>query len=331
MQNLTSILKRIVGRFNAKDQQTAPEKVFVAAFGKHPGWDDHIDDIGLETDVLIAAKRILYVQGVGANIDCGSWEKLLPDQRLEAFRHLFLWRMNDTILLGRMWSSQDGKGRRSYPMVVCAQFPKLPLDWLFHNILPALEKIEETCLHTVLPEEVKTVLADAQRDFRDMLQQVQPSQLQAALPDVLADLAERPEMGPDRQGLLRILYHIEREVTRYQSEAGKGRSLRATLLRVPVEPSVGPQTTLLWMNFLLGRLDKDVPVLALMPLDESWIDIIIGEPADAQLYCLRASQKMIPLTSDIPYNMGDEFVERTTRFIEQSRDLKTPPNDSPHA
>jgi hypothetical protein len=32
--------------------------VFVAAFGKHPGWDDHIDDIGLETDIIISSRKI---------------------------------------------------------------------------------------------------------------------------------------------------------------------------------------------------------------------------------------------------------------------------------
>jgi len=70
---LDSAIKKIVKRFYPKGQDDPSEKVFVAAFGKHPAWDDHIDDIGLDMDTLIAAKRILYVQGIGGNIDSGSW------------------------------------------------------------------------------------------------------------------------------------------------------------------------------------------------------------------------------------------------------------------
>ncbi|MCJ7729252.1 MAG: hypothetical protein MUO27_05180, partial [Sedimentisphaerales bacterium] len=143
-----SILKKIVERFNARGQEAASERVFVAAFGKHPGWDDHIDDIGLETDILVAVKRILYVQGIGGNIDSGNWEKLQEDQRLEGFRHLFVWRMDDYLVVGRMWSSRDGKGRTSYPMVVCVQCRQLPLEWVFENILPSLESIEKICIAT---------------------------------------------------------------------------------------------------------------------------------------------------------------------------------------
>ena len=127
---MASILKKIVERFNQRDRNEASKRVFIAAFGKHPGWDDHIDDIGLETDVLVTVKRILYIQGIGSNIDSGSWDKLEEDQRLEKFGHVFVWCMNRDLVVGRLWSSQDGKGRSSYPMVVCVQCSKLPLPWI---------------------------------------------------------------------------------------------------------------------------------------------------------------------------------------------------------
>jgi len=38
-------------------------QIFLAAFGKHPGWNDHMDDVGLETESLVAAKTRLYVDG----------------------------------------------------------------------------------------------------------------------------------------------------------------------------------------------------------------------------------------------------------------------------
>jgi hypothetical protein len=322
---LGSILKKIVARFNARGQEAPSERVFVAAFGKHPGWDDHIDDIGLETDILVAVKRILYVQGIGGNIDSGNWEKLQEDQRLEEFRHLFVWRMDDNLVVGRLWSSRDGKGRTSYPMVVCVQCRQLPLEWVFENILPSLESIEKICVATTSPTDVKETLENAQTEFRRLVQQSPPVADSSVVPlDVLVKLAECPEMGADHEGLLRILYHIEREITRYRPDASKGETVRPTLLRVPVSASAMLQNTLLWFGFLLNKLIKDMPVLVLMSLENSWIDIIIGEPTESQLYCLRASLRMIPLTSTIPYNMGSEFIARANKLIEESRGEKTP-------
>ena len=133
-------------------------------------------------------------------------------------------------------------------------------------------------------------------------------------------------MGADHEGLLRILYHIEREITRYRPDASKGETVRPTLLRVPVSASEMLQNTLLWFGFLLNKLIKDTPVLVLMPQENSWIDIIIGEPTESQLYCLRASLRMIPLTSTIPYNMGPDFIARANQLIEESRGQITQPN-----
>ena len=157
---LASILKKIVKRFNQRGQDAASERVFTAAFGKHPGWDDHIDDIGLDTDVLVAVKRILYIQGIGSNIDSGSWDKLEQNQQVEKFGHAFVWCMNGYVVVGRLWSSRDGKGRSSYPMVVCVQCSQLPLPWVLKNILPRLEEIEQACTGTTSADDVRRIVED---------------------------------------------------------------------------------------------------------------------------------------------------------------------------
>ena len=93
----------------------------LAAFGKHPGWDDHIPGIGLETEGLANLKQLLYVTGIGGQIDSGGWEKLEAGKRLEGFDHTFLWQRQGQLLLGRLWSSTDRKGRAKYPMVICVE------------------------------------------------------------------------------------------------------------------------------------------------------------------------------------------------------------------
>jgi len=67
VKTLASFLKRIVQRLNAGEKRGSSWKTFTAVFGKHPGWDDHIDDIGLDTHVLIAVKRSTLAPGRSLN------------------------------------------------------------------------------------------------------------------------------------------------------------------------------------------------------------------------------------------------------------------------
>jgi hypothetical protein len=74
-------------------------KVHVAAFGKHPGWDDHIEEIGLDSALLVNAKRVLYTECIGGNIYSGVWEKLEPEKQLP-FGHTFFWARGATCWWG---------------------------------------------------------------------------------------------------------------------------------------------------------------------------------------------------------------------------------------
>ena len=65
------------------DLDSSAPGVYLGAFGKHPGWDDHVDDMGLETPLLLWAKRLLYTDGIAGNIDKGEWDRLPPADRLE--------------------------------------------------------------------------------------------------------------------------------------------------------------------------------------------------------------------------------------------------------
>ena len=315
---MSSPLKRFVKRLVPKGQSARSERIHIAAFGKHPGWDDHIDDIGLETDVLINVKRILYVQGIGGNIDSGSWDALEKKQPIEEFKHTLVWYMNDSLIAGRMWSSRDGKGRTSYPMVVCVQCHQLPLEWVLKNILPLLERIENNCIATTSAAQVRLAIENAQKELRRLAQQCEPSPVSSDVcTDVVPKLAEYPEMkGPNHQGFLRILYHIEREVTSDYLNASKAKDFQPKLLRVVTSPPPVMEAMPLWMNFLRAKYKKNSSVLVLIPLQKQWMDIIIGEPTQLQLFCLRSSLSVIPLTSSIPYSMSPEFISRNVQMIE---------------
>ena len=59
------MIGKILGKRGTR--QNGPT-VRVAAFGKHPAWNDHVEDIGLESEPLVDLRRNLYVEGIGGGV-----------------------------------------------------------------------------------------------------------------------------------------------------------------------------------------------------------------------------------------------------------------------
>jgi len=325
------LFKRSLGKiFQGKSKPQAPE-IFLAAFGKHPGWDDHIEDLGLETDRLIQVRRALYVQGIAGNIDSGTWEQRADDERLEGFDHAFVWAFPGELVLGRMWSSRDGKGRTRYPMVVCAECRGVPLDWARRHVLPRLDELHARCTQTTAADDVRSAIAQTRQALRDKARGLEPTaQPVSPSPRALARIADSPEMAPQRRGMHRVLYQIRREMAPFAKEGtestGTGLSvLRAAAMRVPLCAPNHREALSLWLRFLFGKLDPSTPVLALARLDRDFLDIIAGDPAAQHLFCVRASTKAVPLTTEIPYKLDPAFVAEAQKEIDESRGGPPPP------
>src|SRR5258706_5715854 len=186
--------------------------VGLAAFGKHPGWDDHVEDLGLETEGLNYAKTVLYVNGIGGQIDSGAWEKLDAAQQLPAFNHAFVWLRSGQILIGRLWSSSDGKGRKRYPMVVCLHFAGVPLGWALKQALPALVELEAGCVGTTSAQVVRDLLNRKRPALREAISS--PDDRGAARP-VSPETLNRilqPAGGANPEGFLRVLYQLQSQL-----------------------------------------------------------------------------------------------------------------------
>jgi len=305
-----------------KDDRSRPA-VFLAAFGKHPGWDDHIEDIGIETEHLASLKQLLYVQGIGGTIDSGAWDNLTDAQRHAGFRHVFVCRTPRDVILGRLWSSTDGKGRARYPMVVCAQCLGRPLRWAVREVLPRLEAIQQRCVDVRTAGEVLSILDEARTEYRALAEPAGgEDNAYVVSPRTLAALADRAELGPDQEGLFRILYQIEREMPAYLrgSDEALREEARPIQMRVPVCGDPPAEAVLQWLDFLLGRIDPDVEVWVILPLDEPWLDLFIGHPYPQQFFCFQASREALPLASEIPYNLDEGFLDRSRQLVEASRE-----------
>ncbi|MFW6163410.1 MAG: hypothetical protein ACODAJ_11630, partial [Planctomycetota bacterium] len=310
---MPSFFGRAIGRFRRHEEEAV--EVHLAAFGKHPGWDDHIEDLGLDTEVLVGVRRVLYLQGIAGNIDSGAWEERGEDERLAGFHHLFVWRLGGDLVLGRMWSSRDGKGRTRFPMIVCAHCRHLPLRWAVAEVLPRLEAIEQRCKATTEAAEVRAAIAENDQALDQAAAAEEPVH-DPVLPSprAVARLAERPEMQPDHQGLHRIVYQMEREMPAFHLRASdtgtRAVSFRPHHMRVPLCAESRQEGIQLWMSFLPSQLDRSTPVLLFLPLEEPWVDLVVGEPGVQQFFCVRASTKAIPLATDIPYSLDEAFVNR---------------------
>lgn len=343
------LFQRILDRLSS--QAPVSPRVHMALFGKHPGWDDHIEDWGLETAPLVQLKRALYTEGIAGNIDSGRWERLDASQRLEGFDHLLVWRLACTHaggaaghagdwMAGRIWSSVDGKGRALYPMVACCHCAGLSIEWVLEHALPALEAVRQGCLRTRLAAEV-LALGQAQRERL---------RLEAACNGIPANdqPPSEPAAGPiqgrspgagldeslvhGREGLERVLYQL--------SPACRGTQVTSeprVLVRLPAAmavPTADPVRASLeamrrWLEWLSRLLDPRLPLLMVTPTGEAWIDLVAGcQPSglfdgaeggvtpQAVVFAMRARPSAIPPASEIPYALDEVFLTWARGILE---------------
>jgi hypothetical protein len=298
-------------------------KVHVAAFGKHPGWDDHIEEIGLDSALLVNAKRVLYTECLGGNIDSGVWEKIDEDKRLP-FKHVFYWKTNDGLLIGRMWASKDGKGRTKYPMVLCAHIEGVPAGWAIAQVLPRLAQVEEKCTQTNSAELVRLAIGEARRSLEDagmaLVSGPPPEETTEAL---VARLVNHPSnSGEGRVGLVRVLYEVQREMAEFRPSALGTRTRTrmgdpaAQHLRVPKTLEGPGEGARAWLAVLEQELAPAASVLVIEPEGQRFLDIIVGEPKAGQFRCVRSGEKALGLTSDVPYTMDDATRQEAEGKIE---------------
>jgi len=307
-------------------------RLALAAFGKHPGWDDHIEDLGVDTPRLNWVKRVLYTEGVGGNIDAGAWDQLGEDKALPGYSHSFVWRWGAgdgrfEYVVGRMWSSRDGKGRTKYPMVLAANVEGVTLPWVVLKLFPKLEAIEAKCAAEKTALAVRAIIDSARLELAAMLAEAGGSEGPGAL---LAGLAQRAELKPKDgaadvlgvpAGLMRIFYEIDKEMGAFRTATEKKSTsktvdARARHLRVPRCAGEGAgDAARVWGAVLLTQISEFAPVLVLEPGVVGFVDVIVGEPTAAQMFCVRAGEAALPLTSDVPYTIDDVFAARAAEVV----------------
>ncbi len=298
------------------DELPGDAGAYFAAFGKHPGWNDHIDDLGLQTETLAMAKRIIYLDGLSSQIDSGAWEKLSEDSRLEGFDHLYLWQRGSNLLLGSITSSRDGKGRTRYPIVLCAQLGGVPLEAALHDCLPRVDLAMAACKAAATADEVRAIMDET----REAL--VKDSQAHAKARggrDLGSLRLLQSRMGPGDDGLLRIFYQIKTRLSNWapgraaaKTEVGATHGVHFRLPQGAVDPIAG---LTMWSELFEAQLDSTAPRLFFWPRMGNWLDVVVGRPAGVDFFGLRANTRAIPFVTDVPYDMDRTFREEVRALL----------------
>ena len=247
-------------------------------FGKHPGWDDHIEDLPMPTASMATAKQLLYVQGVGSQISSGAWARLADDVRLADFNHAFLWVRGRSFLLGRMWASRDGKKRAHFPMIALVQGGNVARDAILDSLLAQLEHVAAGCRAARSADEVRAVIAKAGNDAKAPPANGAPITLRAtrdAVMQIARDFRQNPSPGT----------------------------------RLPADPNDLPRSLRFWSRVCTALAPSDVPLLFLAPLREPWLDLLIGEPAPDKFFCLRACPPALPIAHNAMTNEAAEELD----------------------
>lgn len=290
-----------------------PPSVALGAWGKHPGWDDHLDGIGLTTRSLAWVKQRLYVEGIGGQLNAGAWDKLAEAQRLPAFGHVFLWRRAGGAMLGRLWSSTDRKGRSRYPMVACAELHGLPLSWTLDHVLPRLEEIERACGATKAAEAVGGVLATEQQVLQQAVNGVPPAANGTPVKTAVSWPSGWPPAGTD-DATLRVLRGVRRRFGHYAP--GRGAGDQPGTLRISCLPG-GASAEILrtWAAVFDALLDPGAPVLFLLPVAGGWLDVVAGEPVSESFFALRATPAALPPVDRDPSPLEDGWRRGAGAFL----------------
>ncbi|MBS0191922.1 MAG: hypothetical protein U0573_04725 [Phycisphaerales bacterium] len=283
-------------------------------FGKHPGWDDHMQDMGLTTDRLVEVRRLLYSEGIAGNIDSGAWEKL--PARVERFDHAFLWRFRrDEFVYGRMWASSDGRGRSKYPMIACVHARGLDPAKISARAAETVTRAMEGCRSE---RDAQSVRALFMRESEALKAQ---ASAMLSPPDERFDRICRAGMAMDASahpehalGLERVAYALHREaepaIKKESTHISRGVHLRARRME---GLGVGGSAWA-WSAASLDLLGRpqglDEGMLAIEAVEGGWVDLLFGRVSATELFCLKAPLTAVPLTSDVPFSIPAEFADR---------------------
>lgn len=293
--------------------QETNSRLHLALFGKHPCWNDHMEDYGLRTPSLIEFKRRLYYEGVSGRLDSGAWRNLSPDHRIEVFDHELLWTGPTGVIFAVLWHSADAGGRAAYPMVAAAHFLTSRLPAKVGPVFEALQQVAQDCRDATDRDAVARAQARGIERLIQAARSLVPMSAQSWDRADREDFARHGGFGTDGEGFIRLFYAL----TEYQNLNPANRNVFC--YRV-TDGGAETESLNLWQTLIRSQIDTTQPLLTARCRSQDWLDVMAGEFPSEEFFRLKASSGEIPLVTEIPYSVPDELKEQTRMVLESFLD-----------
>jgi hypothetical protein len=265
-----------------RDRLDQPVKL--AGFGKHPAWDDHIDDLGLTTETLVITRRILYSEGIAAQLSSGAWNRLEETGHAMEFDHRFVWSREAQSVIGGIWASSDGKGRAHFPMIVCLQIGVN--GWrAIDRFLELVEELGALCQKT-----------KDQQKFRDLFTETQLRVSSYAFSNLDSKIGSHDLSGQREEAVLNGMIALSQGIRNHRKRDVR-QGVRSVHFRLPAISPQPKKSLEFWAGYLENQLDLRLPCLTIASAGLGPVDIITGEPEANDFFCLRAAEARLPMTS----------------------------------
>lgn len=274
-----------------------------------------MEDIGRQSREMLDFKRLVYVEGVGGNIDSGNWAHLPETERLDCFNHLLVAVREDYCIMATLTASADGKGRNLYPIIAAVQARRLKLADMGGHVGPLLLEMREAVRNTHSAQEAHRIVSEYQATLDALVANIAPTD-GGSDRQVTGRQVERL-FPSDAVAAARTIYALQRAVESVRHDPS---NTRTETLRAPLDSQQPWFAARIWCA--LARLLAG-PEKAAMALEYrhhasntgGFVDLIIGNPAPAALFGLRAGTARIPLVSDIPFELDASFQSQAAQYL----------------
>lgn len=293
--------------------QETNSRLHLALFGKHPCWNDHMEDYGLHTPSLLEFKRRLYYEGISGRLDSGAWRNLAPELRLETFDHELVWTGGTGVIFAVLWHSADAGGRASYPMVAAAHFLTSRLPARIAPVFDALHEIARDCRAAQSREAIGEIQSRGVERLIQAARSLVPMSAQTWDRTCREDFINHEGFGSGGDGFARLFYAL----TEYQTI---NPATRNTFCYRVTDGGAGTESLNLWQTLLRSQLEPPHPLLACRCRTQSWVDVLAGDFAAEEFYRLKVGPGELPLVTDVPYSVPDEIKEQTRMVLESFLD-----------
>ncbi len=296
------------------------------AIGKHPGWDDHMPDIGADNPEVLDFKQRFYVDAIAGNINSGAWKHLPEPELLPEFNHRFIYWHADVVMHGAIWASSDGKGRTLYPLIGIVFSRGINPHAVGSASLSILNAFRASSQRTPTADGVKAAVEDANKSLAALAPQC------PVMDDLIPTLtgartAALFDAAPDRQHGARMLYALQRSLQHVKANIANRGDAFYEMVRLPTRadqsPNGEPGNALVdWSAWCLSNIGRSVPILAASyqgRANDPFTDVIMGSIKTASVFPLRASREKIPPCIDIPFELDAAYLATCDAYLNACR------------